>query len=343
VQYHTDTGNDFLNDVTKMKNKEIITLENGSGGKEMDDLINSFGFNFKGDWENTDNDSATLNLGNGRHLVLTTDSFIVDPIFFPGGNIGHLAFCGTVNDLCVMGATPIGISLSLVLEEGFLISDLNKIIGSIKDLSQKYKIPVVTGDTKVMEKGKIDKIVINTSGVGLCDEKNLLTKKIVSGDKILVSGGLGEHAVALLSKRFDYETDIITDSKPLVDEMDAIRDQIKLAKDPTRGGIASILNDICEKNKVGMLIDEDNIPAKESVRKVTEMLGINLYELACEGRFVCITDKDNAKETLSRLKKFNSDAEIIGEITQDNKVVFQTMLGKRIVPKPTGRIVPRIC
>jgi hydrogenase expression/formation protein HypE len=326
-----------------MTKKDIITLEDGSGGKEMDDLIAQFGLTYRAGWNNTDNDAATCDLGEGRHLVFTTDSFIVDPIFFPGGDIGHLAFCGTVNDLCVMGATPIGISLSLVIEEGFSLADLEKIMTSIKNLSEHYQIPIVTGDTKVMDKGKLDKIIINTAGIGLCDEKTLLTKKIIPGDKVILSGGLGEHTTALLSQRFDYETTIRTDSKPLVEEMHAIKDLIKIAKDPTRGGIAAALNDICEKNKVGMIIDEEKIPAKQEVRKVTEMLGISLYELACEGRLVCIADEKQASETLVRLQKFNSDAAIIGEITNDTKVVLQTMLGKRILAKPTGRIVPRIC
>jgi hydrogenase expression/formation protein HypE len=338
-------------------NNKIITLAHGSGGVEMDELISSFNIVNRGKWENCDDDSATFDLKNNQRLVFTSDSFIVDPIFFPGGNIGHLAVCGTINDLCVMGAKPIGLSLSFVIEEGLLISELNEIMDSIKKISDETKVPIVTGDTKVMEKGKLDKIMINVSGVGLVDNNELLTKQIKVGDKIIISGGLGEHAVALLSKRFDYETTIITDSKPLVEELSLIKNKIKFARDITRGGLSAVLNEICKKQNIMMLLNEEKIPAKKEVIKVTEMLGINLYELACEGRFVCIATKENASNVITELKKFNKMAEIIGEVVDEginednnndnirdnNQVIVQTILGKRILPRPRGRIVPRIC
>lgn len=316
-----------------------ITLAHGAGGKEMEELIKRYSF-FRGDWKNCSNDASTFNLGD-KELLFTTDSFVVDPIFFPGGNIGHLAFAGTVNDILMMGGTPIGLSISAVIEEGFPIEELDKIIETIIELSKKYNVPVVTGDTKVMEKGKIDKIILNTSAVGLSE--NILTKKLEVGDKVILSGGLGEHAVALLSKRFDFETEVITDSKPLVNELNDVKKLIKQCKDPTRGGISASLNEIAEKNSVGILLDEEKIPAKNEVRKAVEMLGINLYELACEGRFVSIVSKENAEEVITKLKRYNSDASIIGEVVEGENVVLQTFLGKRILPKPSGRIVPRIC
>lgn len=322
---------------------EFVELACGAGGKEMDALIDSFGFDSRGGWKNCDNDSATVDIGGGKKLVFTTDSYIVDPIFFPGGDIGHLSVCGTINDLVVMGAKPLGVSLGLVIEEGFLRKDLDCIISSIKRISKMAGVPVVTGDTKVMEKGKVDKIVINTSGVGVVYDDELLVGKVEVGDKVIISGGLGEHAVALLSKRFDYETDIVTDSKPVVDEMIAVGGLVKIAKDPTRGGIASVLNEICHRNGVGILIDEDKIPAKDGVRRVVEMLGINLYELASEGCFVCVASSENAGLVEMVLKEFNPDAAVIGEIVVDNKVVIQTVLGKRVLCVPSGRIVPRIC
>jgi hydrogenase expression/formation protein HypE len=334
--------------------KEFVTLSQGSGGSEMQELIKRFAFSSiaeKKGWKNCDSDSATLDLGDGKSIVFTTDSFIVDPISFPGGDIGHIAMCGTINDLSVMGARPLGISLGVVMEEGFPIEELDRIISSIDKVSKSTGIPVVTGDTKVMQKGKLDRILINTSGVGIVDNDILRARNISIGDKIIISGGLGEHAVALLSKRFDYTTDIISDSKPVIEEMDAIRDMVKIAKDPTRGGIASILNELCEKHNVSMLLYEEKVPAKAEVRKVVEMLGINLYELACEGRIVCIVSPKNASIVEEKLKSFNRDAAIIGEITQGNldgnteknKVIIQTFLGKRILPMPTGTIVPRIC
>ncbi len=323
--------------------KKIIGLSHGSGGKEMTDLIDTFSFSFRGSWNNVDNDSATIQIGNNKNLVFTTDSFLVDPIFFPGGDIGHLAVSGTINDLAVMGANPLGLSLSFIIEEGFLLEHLQKIIKSIKHLSEKTKVPIVTGDTKVMEKGKVDKIIINTSGVGIASDEELLTKEIHEGDAIILSGGLGEHAVALLSKRFDYETTIITDSKPVLEEINAVKSFIKIAKDPTRGGVAATLNEISNKQQKGILLNEENIPAKPEVRKVVDMLGINLYELACEGRFLCIAEKKHAKKVEKILKSFNKQASIIGEVTSGNQVVMQSILGKRILPHPTGRIVPRIC
>jgi len=248
--------------------KDLITLAHGAGGKEMDELIRSLNIKNRGNWKNYDDDSATLDQENNK-LVFTTDSFIIDPIFFPGGNIGHIAFSGTVNDLLMMGANPLGISLSLILEEGFPISDLKKILISLNHLSEKTNIPIVTGDTKVMPKGKVDKIIINTSGIGTTE--TLLNKKAELGDKVIISGGLGEHAIALLSKRFDYETSIKTDSKPLVDEINSIKSLIKFAKDPTRGGIASTLNEVVNKHHVGILLDEESIPAKPEVRKVCDL------------------------------------------------------------------------
>ncbi len=323
--------------------KEFISLAHGSGGKEMAELIKGLKISNRGNWQNFDNDSATLDIGNGQIIVFTTDSFIVDPIFFPGGDIGHIAACGTINDLAVMGAVPLGLSLSFVIEEGFLKQDLSRITESMNKISIKSNVPIVTGDTKVMERGKLDKIIINTAGIGIMNKDELLTKKIEPGDKIIISGGLGEHAVALLSKRFDFQTNIVTDSKPLIEELQAVKHLIKIAKDPTRGGIASILNELCQKHKVGMLLDEQAIPAKEEVRRVVEMLGINLYELACEGRFVCIAAEENAELIEKTIQNFNMDAKIIGEVTGGDKVVIQTILGKRILPLPSGRIVPRIC
>jgi len=317
-----------------------IKLSHGAGGKEMDDLIASFGFSKRADWKNCDDDSATIKIGN-QHLAFTTDSFIVEPVFFPGADIGHLAFCGTVNDLAVMGAKPLGLSIGIVIEEGFALKDLKKIIRSIKILSEKTDIPVVTGDTKVMQRGKLDQIMINTSGVGITN--TLLTKKIEPGDRIIISGGLGEHAVALLSKRFDYETSIISDSKPILDEIQSVRDYIKAAKDITRGGLSAVLHELCKRYKVGIWLNEKRIPRKDEVHQVTEMLGLNIYDLACEGKFVCVCSDNNADRVLGNLQKFDKDAAVIGAVTDDDKIVIQTALGKRVLPIPRGRIVPRIC
>jgi hydrogenase expression/formation protein HypE len=320
-----------------------ISLSQGSGGKEMTDLISTFKF-YRGKWTNFNDDSAVFDTGTGQYVFFTTDSFVVDPLFFPGGNIGDLSFCGTVNDLLMMGAKPQGLSLSYIIEEGFEIANLNKITQSISELSHRFKIPVATGDTKVMEKKKIDKIVINTSGIGMAS-KVLDGSSIRPGDKIIISGGLGEHAVALLSKRFKFKTQITTDSKALVHEMDSVKNLIKLAKDPTRGGLSSALNEITAIAGFNLIIDESAIPANKEVRAVVDLLGIDLYSLASEGRMICICSEENSLPVLKKLKIFNKMASIIGTVSDNKgqKVIIQTLLGKRIMPVPTGRIVPRIC
>ena len=184
--------------------KKFVTLEDGNGGKEMQEFLSTHIKNFYKNkhWKNTDEDSATYQLQDKNNICFTTDSFVVNPIIFPGGNIGDIAFAGTVNDLLMMGSQPLGLSLSLILEEGFSNQTLEKILQTINALSKKYKIPIVTGDTKVMEKGKLDKIIINTAGIGLTTK--ILESTIEKNDKIIISGGIGEHGTALLSKRFDY-------------------------------------------------------------------------------------------------------------------------------------------
>lgn len=331
---------------TKMDNKRTVSIEQGNGGKEMNSLLGSLIHKFERGkkWENFTNDSATYKLPNENFLCFTTDSFVVDPIKFPGGDIGHLAMCGTINDLAVMGADPIGLSLAYIIEEGFDRELLEEINNSIAKISSEFKIPVVTGDTKVMQRGTIDKIVINTSGVGIA--KKILTKKIQIGDKIILSGSIGEHGVALLSKRFDFDTMIKSDSKPVILEMKKIRNLIKIAKDPTRGGVSASLNEIAKDNSLLIEIEENKIPIKKEVKTATKLLGLEPLELANEGRIVCFVSKKDSNKVLGLLKKFNSTAQIIGEVKDNNKngrVILKTELGTRILSVPSGKIVPRIC
>jgi hydrogenase expression/formation protein HypE len=315
----------------------------GGGGEKMNELITSYPFKYRGKWNNTSDDASTYELSDGRLLVFTTDSYTVDPIFFPGADIGHLAISGTINDLAVMGALPVGLSLSFVLEEGFPLEDLNRITKSIDKRCSETKVPIATGDTKVMGKGMVDKIIVNTSGVGLVDNGGLFDTKPQVGDKVVLSGGLGEHAVALLSKRFEYDTDIVSDSTPRISEIDVVRQWIKVAKDPTRGGIASSLNELSQRHSIGFNLVEEDIPVKHEVQSVCDMLGLNLYELACEGRFLCISSAEDAAKVVEKLKDFNGDAAIIGEVIEDDKVLVETGLGKRVLFNPSGEIVPRIC
>lgn len=319
-----------------------IKLSEGSGGKEMQHLIGELRGRLPASdaWRNADDDGASYRIGD-QELVFTTDSYVVTPTFFPGGNIGTLAFCGTVNDLSVMGADPIGLSLGLILEEGFPKSKFFEIIDTIGALSKETGIPVVTGDTKVLERGAIDGIVINTSGVGIA--KTVLDAKAVLGDHILVSGGVGEHGTALLAKRYELEASITSDSKPLHEELRAVRSRIKQAKDVTRGGLSAILNELALKNHVGITINEEDVPLHDQVRALTEILGIDLYSLACEGRFVCIVAPEESAEVLRILRTFNPLATKIGEVTSVPPVVVQTRFGKKILSMPSGNIVPRIC
>lgn len=323
----------------------MVKLSEGSGGKEMNALIDrmlSF-IRTENSWKHSDNDGAVLKNQDGSFTVLTTDSYVLDPIFIPGGDIGKIAVCGTINDLAVMGATPIGLTLGIILEEGFDNNHLDQIMKSIGEVSKQTGVPIVTGDTKVVEKGKVDKIIINTSGIGTTNE--ILDKPIQPGDKILASGTIGDHAVAVLSKRFDFTTDTVTDSKPLLQEITSIKPLIKQAKDPTRGGLAATLNEICQKNNISIRLQEKDIPLSPQVKSVTELLGIDPYSLACEGRFICIVHPNHAEQALASLKTFNKDAAIIGEVTEnpEKEVIVQTEFGKRILPVPSGNIVPRIC
>ena len=327
------------------RSMHTIKLSEGSGGKEMQLLIDMMREHFPPSplWKHRDADGATFDLSSSEreHLVFTTDAYVVTPIFFPGGNIGKIAFCGTVNDLAVMGAQPIGLSLSLVLEEGFSKDDFARILATLGELSRETGIPIVTGDTKVVERGGIDQMIITTSGVGLAI--NIIDEPLVAGDVVLVSGGIGEHGAALLARRFELETTLETDSKPLHEELLAIGHLIKQAKDVTRGGVASILNELIEKHSVGMEIDEESVPIDEQVRALTEMLGIDVYSLACEGRFVCVVAPEKVDEVLTLLRSFNHAAARIGVVTKGNQVIVQTAYGKKILSMPTGNIVPRIC
>lgn len=327
------------------RNMNTVKLSEGSGGKEMQLLIDMMREQFPPSplWKHRDADGATFDLSSSekQQLVFTTDAYVVTPIFFPGGNIGKIAFCGTVNDLAVMGARPIGLSLSLVLEEGFSKDDFTRILETIGELSRTTGIPIVTGDTKVVERGGIDQMIITTSGVGLAE--HIIDASLTVGDVVIVSGGIGEHGAALLARRFELETTLETDSKPLHKELSAIGHLIKQAKDVTRGGVASILNELIEKHSVGMEIDEESVPIDEQVRALTEMLGIDVYSLACEGRFVCVVAPEKADEVLTILRSFNHAAARIGVVTKGNQVIVQTAYGKKILSMPTGNIVPRIC
>lgn len=324
--------------------EEKIELDHGGGGYKSVEIISEIRkiLPGTGKWEHCADDAASYDL-KGAKLLFTTDAFIIDPIFFPGGDIGKIAACGTINDLAVMGARPIGLSLSIVMEEGFAKSEFLKIIRSISKVSRETGVPIVTGDTKVTEKGKIDKIEITTAGVGLA-EKIISNGGVLPGDVIVSSGDLGEHTVALLGKRFGYSSKIKTDSKPIIEEMTAISKYAHAAKDPTRGGLGANIVEMAEKSKVKIVFEEKTLPYKKETSALADLLGIDIFSFASEGRFIAaFSDKDVTK-ALKILKKFNREAKIIGRAEKGKGVFLKTRLGSlRPIEMPSGKMVPRIC
>ena len=322
-----------------------ITIDEGGGGYKSWELVKDIRkiLTFTSDWKRCEDDAAIFDLGNGEKLVFTTDAFIVDPIFFPGGDIGKISMCGTINDLAVMGAKPLGVSLSIVMEEGFPKDDFKKILKSIDKMSKESGVPVVTGDTKVTEKGKIDKITITTSGVGIA-KKIIPNDGVKVGDYIIASGDLGEHAVMLLATRFNYKTKIKSDSKVLNKELEKTGKYLNACKDPTRGGLAANLVEMANKSKVKVVLDEKSLPYKKETIAITELLGLDIFSLASEGRFVASVSPKNIKKTLSILKAFNKEAKIIGEVVAGDGVFLKTKLGGlRRIEMPKGKLIPRIC
>lgn len=358
--------------------KGSIKLEHGAGGEGMHELLKLVltYFNFNGmmrgnnrvqiDVEvplNALDDSAVVD-----SIVFTTDSHTVKPLFFPGGDIGSLAIAGTVNDIAVMGAEPLCLSAAFVIEEGFPFSDFERILESMKETCEEAGVSIVTGDTKVVEKGAVEKIVVNTSAMGKrtealernmrevrkyrkLDANWLIDSNLRDGDKIIVSGYLGDHGVALLSFRegFEFDTELKSDITPLnklIHELLEVGGVVAM-KDPTRGGLANTLNEFSEKSNVGILIEEDKIPIRESVRSACEMLGIDPLEIGNEGKVVMGVVNEKADEVLEALRRTEKgkDASIIGSVTNELKgVVMKTRVGgRRIVETPISDPVPRIC
>jgi hydrogenase expression/formation protein HypE len=339
---------------SKNKSDEKISLSHGAGGKLSSDLINSlFKENFKNKILNRLEDSAVFNL-NEQKIAFTTDSYVIQPIFFPGGDIGKLAVCGTINDLAVMGAKPLFFSCSLIIEEGLDKSILQKIILSMKKTAQKAKVQIVTGDTKVVEKGSADKIFVNTSGIGVISKGiDLGKEKIKVGDKIIINGTIGDHATAVLSSRegLEFQTKVKSDCAFLSDLISPIlefKNKIKFMRDPTRGGLASALNEMVSEKKFGAILFEEKIPIKNEVQGFCELLGYDPLYLANEGKVIIVTAPEIAKKVLSLLRKKpkGKNAEIIGEITDRFKgiVGLKTKFGgTRVVDMLVGEQFPRIC
>ncbi|MBN1694280.1 hydrogenase expression/formation protein HypE [candidate division WOR-3 bacterium] len=336
---------------TEIKNRKIL-LSHGSGGIAMSSLIKELMLDkFDNPILRLLTDSAVLKSTGEKNLCFTTDSYVVNPLFFPGGDIGTLAVNGTVNDLSVMGAKPLYISCSFILEEGLDWEILDKITTSMAKAARSARVQIVTGDTKVVEKGSADKAFINTSGVGILQKGLTLSKKkIKPGDKIIINGEIGSHGLAVMSKRENFKTNIKSDCAPLWELIESmlIVGGIKFMRDPTRGGVATVLCEIAEISGFGIKIDERKLPIHENVYSFSEILGLDPLYVANEGKVIAVTNKDKAAFILSKMKKhaLGKEASIIGEITKENKgkVVLETIVGgERIVDRLVGDQLPRIC
>ena len=333
---------------------EVITLGHGSGGLLTHKLLESGVFDLlKNDHLDAQHDGAILNL-KGK-TAFTTDSFVISPIIFPGGNIGELAVNGTVNDLAMCGALPKFLSLSFIIEEGLSMQEFWEVLVGIKYATKTAGVQVVTGDTKVVERGKGDKLFINTTGLGeVHDQANIDIKSIKEGDKILVSGPVATHGVAIMSVRegLEFETDVKSDTQSLhrvvAELLESFGKHIHLLRDPTRGGVATVLKEIATQSKLGMEINQKAIPIHPGVEGACEMLGLDPLYVANEGIFIAIVDAQVENEVLDVLKGTveESDANCIGAITLEHptQVVLKSAIGgKRVLNLLPGEQLPRIC
>ncbi len=332
--------------------EDKILLAHGSGGKLMHDLIESFLPELANPILDRLDDSAVFDF-RGR-LAFTTDSYTVNPLFFPGGDIGRLAVCGTVNDLAMSGARPLYLSLAFIIEEGLPVAELTRVIVSIKKAAEEAGVKIVTGDTKVVNQGSADKLFINTAGVGTVPEGvDISAANARPGDKIIVSGNIGDHGIAVLSQRegLKFHTPIPSDCAPLnqlVAEMLAISTNIHCLRDPTRGGLAVTLNDFARQSHAGIRIEEDKIPVDKAVLAACEMLGLDPLHIANEGKLAAAVAPRDAESVLAvmRRNKYGGKAAIIGEVVKEHpgQVAMKTSLGaSRIIDMPVGELLPRIC
>lgn len=334
------------------ENPEKINLHHGSGGEHTTKLLNEVIFKYLSNpILDERHDGAFLEMPG--KLAFSTDSYVISPIFFRGGNIGELAVNGTVNDLSMCGAIPKYLSLSFIIEEGLPISEFTEIIKSIKETADKAEVLIVTGDTKVVEKGKGDKIYINTSGIGILHEKaNIKIERIGTGDSIIINQPIASHGMAILSERegLQFESEILSDTtnlnKIVAALMDQFGEEIHFLRDATRGGLASVLHEIVTESKLGMLLKDEKIIVEKQVRSACEILGLDPLYVANEGVFVCIVSKTVENKILEILRSLGQKPSLIGEITDDEKakIILESAFGgKRVVSPLIGEQLPRIC
>ncbi|WP_409200774.1 hydrogenase expression/formation protein HypE [Methanobrevibacter sp. DSM 116169] len=311
-----------------------ISKKSVDGGVSLDDL----------------DDGATIPLGD-YEIVITTDGHTINPLFFPGGDIGRISAAGTINDVSVMGAKPLAITNAMIIREGFPIDDLDKIMKSLDETCREADVAVIAGDTKVMEHDKIDELVIVTTGIGIAKKGEIVRDSTLNvGDKIIVTGTLGDHGMSLMSFRegMEFETDLTSDVAPVWNMIKEAIDlkAITAMKDPTRGGFANAINEMAKKSGVGVLLNQEDIPIKKEVHAASEMLGIDPYEVANEGKVVMGVKAELADKVLEIIKKnkYGRDAAIIGEVIEGEHVLIETPVGgQRILESPIADPVPRVC
>lgn len=329
-----------------------INLMHGAGGEVMGELLriitklehnNAGGIGLE-----ALDDGATIPIA-GQNIVFTTDSHVVRPIFFPGGDIGRISVCGTINDLAMMGGKPIALSCGMIIEEGFLVEDLEKIVLSMDIALGECGASLVTGDTKVLEHGALDGIVINTAGIGVA-ETVIRDCGLCPGDTIIVSGTLGDHGIAIMAERsgFSLGQQIVSDVAPLwgVVELALAAGEVHAMKDPTRGGFANAINEMAEKSNVSIRIREEDVPMRKSVKSASEMLGIDPLQVANEGKVIMGVRPEDADEILKAIRshQYGRDAAIIGTVTEGAHVIMETAIGgERFIEPPVGDPVPRVC
>ncbi len=339
--------------------KTLVELAHGAGGRAMNQFLREIIFphfslnRFKqGIGLPEADDGATMPF-DGSEMVISTDSHTVSPLFFPGGDIGKLAAAGTINDITMMGARPLVMTSALVIEEGFPISDLEKILASLADTAAEDQVAVIAGDTKVMPRGGLDQLIMCTTGIGLAEKgKVIVDSGAQIGDKIIMTGTIGDHGIALLANRegLSFETDLVSDVAPL---WSLVQPALKIGgihamKDPTRGGLAAALNDIAKKSGVGIWINENNLPFQREVLAASQMLGLDPLQVTCEGKALISVAKEKADAVLHAIRKtkYGKSAQVIGEVKKEQQglVIMKTEVGgSRVIQHPWAEAIPRVC
>ena len=332
-----------------------VDLSHGAGGRAMAQLISDlFHEALDNEWLRRGNDQAIFDVFDGR-MVMTTDSYVVSPLFFPGGDIGSLSVHGTINDVAMGGARPLYLSASFIIEEGFALADLKRIADSMGEAARAARVPVITGDTKVVERGKGDGVFISTTGIGVVPPGlDLSAEKARPGDCVIVSGTIGDHGVAVMSRRqnLSFETETISDSAPLHElvavMVEASGPDLRVMRDPTRGGLAATLNELAQRSGVGFHLEEEALPVKRGVAAACELLGLDPLYVANEGKLVAVVAPGSAGAVLATMRNhpLGRDAAIIGKVVADDHRFVQMKTGfggGRIVDWLSGEQLPRIC